>query len=97
MLNGNPSRHFSLSPPLQPRGHGPGLLRRHRRTLQPLNLFLLGFHSCPAAPEDMTQGYGGATGGTPSGAPSSEVAKEVRGGGLYCQVIVRQLVGCTEN
>lgn len=31
-----------------------------------------------AAPEDMTQGYGGATGGTPAGSPTSQVAKEVR-------------------
>lgn len=33
----------------------------------------------PAAPEDMTQGYGGATGGTPAGTPESQVAKEVSG------------------
>lgn len=33
----------------------------------------------PAAPEDMTQGYGGATGGTPAGTPDSQVTKEVSG------------------
>ena len=43
-----------------------------------------GCEACPlacAAPEDRSQGYGGATGGTPTGAPESQVAREVRQGG----------------